>query len=97
MDNENGFVNTMLRNVFWIELDGEHSHSGSRGFAFPADSVICTAIENYVGELGAGIEFCRKSKPIVFIIDSKEKFQAELQLTKARFSQRYRIQCFKID
>jgi len=83
--------------TFRIELDEENTYPNEKDFIFPDVLVMCAAIENYGIKLRQTISFISKDKPIVFILNNKEKYQADLVLGYGKFNQGYYIFCRKID
>lgn len=83
--------------TFDIELDEKYTYPNQKDFIFPNIAVLCAAIENYGIKSKQTISFISREKPIVFNLNSREKYQADLVLGHGRYNQGYYIFCSKID
>lgn len=83
--------------TFRIDLEEEYTYPNEKDFIFPDVLVVCTAIENYGIKSRQTISIVSKEKPIVFTLNNKEKYQADLELGHGRYNQGYYIFCKRID
>jgi len=82
--------------AFRIDLDEEFCYPNEKNFRFPNKLIIKTAIEKYGISNNQKINFLDENDNIVFMLNEKEKYRADLELGHQRFNQGYYVMCHQI-
>lgn len=83
--------------TFWVELEEKYTYPNEKDFIYPNALITCAAIEKFGVQSKQIITFISREKPITFLLNNKEKYQANLLLGCGRYHSGYYIFCSKID
>ena len=86
----------ILRKSFQIDLEDKYCYPNYKDFEMANDRVIKTEIERYCAKSNQTVEFLNEEKPIVFILNGKDKYTAALEMGYGRYKNGYHIQCLEV-
>ncbi len=86
----------ILRKSFQIDLDDKYCYPNVKDFEMANDRVVKAEIERYCAKNNQTVEFLSEEKPIVFILNGKEKYTASLEMGHGRYNYGYHIQCLEV-
>jgi len=90
------FLKRIFRKSFQIDLEDKHCYPSDKEFVMADSMVMKMEIEKYCAKYNQTVEFISDKKPIIFILNGKEKYSAALKMGYSRFNQGYHIQCLEI-
>ena len=82
----------LTRKGFYIELEAENMFPNIKGFVYPNELIMQTAIEKYCIKNGISLTYLSKENPIKILLDGEEVYTAKLEMCHGK-ERGYTIHC----
>ncbi|MDD6320513.1 MAG: DUF4318 domain-containing protein [Oscillospiraceae bacterium] len=92
----NNLFKKIMRKGFDIELNDRNSYVSDKDFTMADTKTVKEAVEQYAQSNGHTVEFVSEGKPVVFVLDGKEKYTAAVELGHSRYNSGYYIHCLEV-
>ena len=89
-------MESMFSKGFVIELEDRYSLPSDKNFTYPGAETVCAAIEKYGESNKEHIDFVSRDQPVIFWINHKEQYKAEIRMSMYGRGGYYCIHCLKL-
>lgn len=90
------FKKLFLQKAFPVELPEKYTHPNWPGFEMPTEDVFITSIMKYAQGGGESVEFLSVGKPLIFCLNGRDFYEAELRMGRTRMRSGYYLYCRQI-
>lgn len=89
-------LKNIFRKSFQIDLDDKYCYPNDKEFVMADSRIIKIEIERYCAKNNQTVAFLTNEKPIIFLLNGKEKYTAFLKMGYGRYNQGYHIHCLEL-